>query len=382
MLRKKFVFLLVVVSLAAAMIVLLSMASMLKGITTILEEGERGWLGDLVITPNDDRLSIKNIDDVLESLKGIENVEAYAVRAQKSGFVQYKEKRAQPFGVIGIDPLDEKQVSWMHKRPVEGKFLESDEPLDNIVLGIELADFLDGISYDGRSVGIGERVSLLSVDGSLKTYRVGGILDAKIFAPNWSVFVQKRELESFGTEEPNAKIMVKLRDTSLMDDTRQRVQAANPDLFVFTWKETVGYIKDTVAAFRYIANLINSLLLVAAFMIVGIVMYLDVSKRKRQIGIMRSMGASGSFIAASVITKALLHYLAAFIGGGILFSGAYWYMIQYPVPLLIGDFRMVLDRSSALMTFGLLLFASLTGSIVPAWFAMKTKVIDVIRNAT
>ena len=77
-LKSKGLFFLIVISMGVAFTAMITTASVLEGFSNMLSEGAIGWLGDIVIQPAKDDLTIKNIDKAQEQLKILKELRTLA----------------------------------------------------------------------------------------------------------------------------------------------------------------------------------------------------------------------------------------------------------------------------------------------------------------
>ena len=98
-------------------------------------------------------------------------------------------------------------------------------------------------------------------------------------------------------------------------------------------------------AIKFITGNISNLLIITAFVIVSVIIYINVSQRRRQIGIIKSMGAKNSFVVAIYMVEALVYFILSFLLAFLVFLLIHIFFVNNPIPLLIGDFRTVIVKS-------------------------------------
>lgn len=378
--RNKTLFLLILSGLAMSSIAILLTMGILNGFQAMFVEGERGWLGDIIISPGSDKRNISQSVEIENKLSSMDQVEAFSKRSHSQGIIRYEEKKATSFRVIGVEPENDDRVTWLRSKIIEGNFFEEGKSGEAVILGRILADGLIGTTDDGIRVRAGEDVFLLSPDGSSRRFRVQGIIDAKTFFPNWSIFIEKNELEKIDPRERNAQIVVKLRDPKDLEEIKSSLKAEFPQVIVRSWEEESEYVKDIMQAVRFITLSIRNLLILAVFVIISIVIYINVNQKKRQIGIMKSMGVSNFFIITAYFLESFFYVLFSYPAGLVIFFLIYFWMDSHPVYLLIGDFRLAASSRMILLAFASLLLSSVFGSLLPSIFAARTRIIEVMRG--
>ena len=103
-------------------------------------------------------------------------------------------------------------------------------------------------------------------------------------------------------------------------------------------------------------------------------MYTTITERRKEIGILKSLGASKSFIVKSIEVEALMiGVLGIVVGFGTAFLTAY----------LIGlKFGLAFEFSTGWMltALGIAIAGSLVGALYPAWKASGLDPVDVMVN--
>ena len=380
--RNRTLLMLILTVLAAASAAILMTLGVLQGFRTMLEEGERGWLGDIVISPRGEDSSIRPSDEIERRLAGMSEVESFATRSAALAGIQYKETLTVPLRTYGISPSSDKRVTWLSSKMIEGEYFSENHSTDEVLLGKTLADNLVGIEDDGQSVRVGDTVSVLTTDGSRRAMRVRGILDAKNFSPNEILYMQKDDLERIDAGNRNAQIIVKLKTGQDAIQVRRTLQNQFPTAVVRTWEEESTYVRDIMEAVTFITLSIRDLLVVTVFLVISIIIYIDVNQKRRQIGILKSIGAPNAFVILAHVSQALIYAVIGTLIGAELFLFAVFWSKNHPIPLLIGDFRLLESTGIFIQTVAAVFLSALLGAFTPAWLAARAKIIDDMRGNT
>jgi ABC-type lipoprotein release transport system permease subunit len=380
--KSKTMFLLISVSIAVSASAILVTDSILLGFSDMLNVGNRGWMGDIVITPHDDReQSIPYIDDFRNELLKTPHIIGVAVRSYGNATLKVSEKWVPPNGVMGIDVLEEATVTDLASHVIDGRFLQPNNPPGEMVVGLTLADFLSGSPYDGVLAKSGDELTLLTNSGKTQIYTIVGVIDAKTFLPNVMAFLPREEVENVLLGENDSEVIALLDDPTAADEVRDLLQLRYPLFTVHTSGQEAGFVTDILETVAFISGSINRLLIFVVFLIVNIVIYISVSQRRRQIGIIKSMGATNFFVVGAYLTEAIIFGVIAYAICVFVYSAIYTFSVMNPFPLLIGDFRMVIDSQQMIQSFFLVLTAVFLGGVFPAWMAARTNFIDVLRNS-
>lgn len=378
--KNKLLLVLIVFSLGVAFSAIFISSSIFGGFQQMLADGEINWLGHLIVTPKSDQLSIPNINKVIQELNGIDNIEAFSVRSYAVGGLAYKGKIFHAYRLLGVNPFYENNVSKLSGKVIEGDFVSSDDKKD-IAIGFTLADSMEGFVYDGEKVSTDQKVQVMTMNGNSDIYNISGIIDAKTFLPNWLLIMPKEELEKLDDRQKDSEIIIKLKDEKKIKETKETIKEKNLDINVTTWKEQAGYIDDIMEAVSFITILINYLLTASVFIMITVIIFINVFNKRRQIGILKSMGATNKFVIGIYILETFVYAIFAYILGFLVFWAVHQYSLANPVSLLIGDFHTIFDVKTIWSSLITLFGASLGGSFIPSYIAAKTKIIDVIKGS-
>ncbi len=379
--KNRSVFTFVVSSLAVASVAIIMTSSILLGFQNMLTSGNQGWLSDIVVSSqNDATPSIRNVENLIKNIESLSGVESTSVRSYANTIITYNERTMQPFRIIGIDAISEKGTTLLHTRTVSGEYLHDTLDSDEIVIGLTFADSLIGSSFDGSKPKIGEYLTFTTRDGGYKKYRIRGIIDAKTFLPNLLVIFQKDELEKLGISDNDAEIVVRITEGASIENVMRNIRKLNPDIRVRSSEEESGFVGDIITTVNFITGSIRTTLVISIFLIINVVFYISVTQKRRQIGIMKSMGAPNRFIVNVYLLEAICYAVLSFIVGILIFYIILSHSAANPTPLLIGDFSLAISKNDVVVAGVITGIASIAGSLLPAYIAAKTKIADVLRN--
>ena len=184
---------------------------------------------------------------------------------------------------------------------------------------------------------------------------------------------------SHGTDEQRAvtAVLIDLVSTGLRFQFEEYVNesynamAARPvDQIANLYSQLLGTAKMVLLAIGYLVVIISALSI-----LIGL--YLSILQRKRDLAIMRALGASSYEILGAVLIEALwvtlLGIVSGWLLGGLVTSGISVYLVQR-FGLYIQAFTFTRDH---LLAFGTVAFMGLVAGILPAWQAYQT---DVARD--
>ncbi len=312
-------------------------------------------------------------------------VDGWASRVRVPGVI-LSERDTRGVQLVGVDPAQELEISFLADVAVEGDFLES--PTDRrVLIGAALADQLE--------TAVGRRIVLMTQgsDGRNREagYRVAGTYRAssssleKVF-----VFTGRAVLQDLLDSQAVTELSVKLVENgqrSVARDILQRQFAAQE---ASTWDEL-----EPMAAsmFRFVdtAMLIWFSIMMAALAF-GLVNTLvtAVMERTRELGMLRAIGMQPGVVLIQVVMECLMIVSLGVmlgIGCGVLavrslsegIDLSQWtagiesyYMGSLLIPVLL--------PYDILRVLGLSLLFGLLASVFPAWRAVRVEPLDAMRR--
>jgi ABC-type lipoprotein release transport system permease subunit len=300
--------------------------------------------------------------------------------------VVISERETRGLSLVGIDPQDERAMSFLADATIRGEGL-ADRNDDRILLGAELAARLD--------TAVGRRVVVMTqgADGLNREagFRVAGLYDApgtgleKTYA-----FTGIRPLQRLLGTNAVTEVSVRLRDDRFTDSADRALAKEMGNLEVFNWRE----LDPQAAAFFELADVgikiwYVILLLALAFGLINSLMT-AVLERVPEFGMLRALGMrSRTVIVQVVIESVLIVSLALTVGivvgiglvsifadgidlssyaAGAEFSGMRSRLVPH---LRLGDVGSLCVLAIALAVFA---------SAYPAWRAVRIKPLDALRR--
>jgi putative ABC transport system permease protein len=223
-----------------------------------------------------------------------------------------------PLNVMGVDLAEFNRMNGGF-RFVDGSPRDSLGP-DEILV--------DDLYASQKQKRVGDTVHLMNRD-----WRIAGIIGGGKLA---RLVVQKQVLQELeaATGKVSA-VYVKLDDPKRAPQVVEHLRQNLPTFQINTMDEyTAMFSATNVAGVREFIYVIMGIGVVIGFFVVCLSMYMAVLQRTREIGILKSLGASNSFVIRIILSEALV----LGIGGtvlGILMSFVSWWLLGTLVPASI-----------------------------------------------
>lgn len=262
------------------------------------------------VKDNNVEFRINDIDAVRKKLSTNPDVKAYAERVVLNGMVS---SSTGGYGarITGVNPEQEKTVSTMSKKLVDGAYFEGIKR-NPVFIGKKLAEKL--------KVDVRKKIVLTfqKDNGDIVTgaFRVVGIYKtSNSKADEMNVFIRSSDAnrlleESAGFHE----VAIITNQPALVDTIAGTIGAELPNLLVRTWREVspdLGYADEIMMQMLYI--IIGIILLALSFGIVN-TMLMAVLERKRELGMLMSVGMNKTKIFFMIVLETVFISL---VGGPV-----------------------------------------------------------------
>jgi lipoprotein-releasing system permease protein len=257
-----------------------------------------------------------------------------------------------------------------------------------ILLGRDLARTL--------GVVVGEQVTVISPEGAvtavgmvprMRRYTVAGTFELGMYELDSSLaYLSLPVAREFAGLQGASGIEVKLSDPF---DARRVGRSVSAELGYPYWvRDWMDMNRSLFAALQLeklaLFVIVTIIVLVAAFAIIGHLVLLVAEKRK-EIGVLKAIGASGRSITLVFFTVGMTIGVAGTLAGSALGLGLIWAQNTYKVIKLASDvyqisyLPMKLTLGDGLMVVGATLFLSFLATIIPARRAGALEPVDVLR---
>lgn len=308
-LRNKRVFALIIIAIAFATANIIIINGFMDGFSnTLMDVTLDISSGHVNIYPKEKDRYIEGLGVKELKLAGIENIVAHSPRLYSSGTLSYKGK-TKTVKIVALDPEKEGGVTTILGKITEGGTLTRE---NEILISYRIAEDL-GAKAGGYA-------TLVFENGISKTYRIKGITRTGAMDLDASGVIMymsevNRVLELSGKA---SIIMVKLSDRELAEEYSSILKRELEVTKVKVWREEIEGIVGSMNTIKKMTDTVIAVGLFAAAVSVGVIIYVNVIYRRRQIGIMKAIGMKGSLIFTVYLMEALFLAGIGIAGGDAL----------------------------------------------------------------
>ena len=173
-------------------------------------------------------------------------------------------------------------------------------------------------------------------------------------------------------------VNIKIRDPSDLQRSKIELEMQNVRGDIQTWEERFQSIRDFTAALILLGNLVSLVGLIVAAVIIAIIIYINSEGKKRQIGILKAIGAKNDVILVMFFAEAIIFAIVGIALGLVLTLLGTNYLLIHPIRLPFGDLKPHLTPQLVIVSCLAFIFMAIVAGSYPAWRAARQNIIKAI----
>ena len=226
---------------------------------------------------------------------------------------------------------------------------------------------VDDIYAKSNHSKVGQTINLLNHD-----FRIVGIVEHGKLARRFIPLSTLQDL--LGAENKATTFFIKCTDPAYTEQTTDAIKTLLPSYTVLPMKEYIDLMSSSnLPGLNYFITVMIGLAVGIGFLVIFLSMYTTITERTREIGILKSLGASKTYIISVIMRETtLLTLLGIFFGyiGATLARRAFIGLFPTLPVQLSWDWR--------LYAAGLALIGSVVGAFYPALRAAQLDPVDAL----
>ncbi|MFQ6056481.1 MAG: ABC transporter permease, partial [Methanosarcinales archaeon] len=306
--KKVFLFITLAIAFATANIIIIN--GFMDGFSNdLVDSAIESSTGHLNIYPKEGDRFIDGLGIKEKKLSSINGIIAYSPRLHSSGTLSH-EGKSKSVKIVALDPVKDRRVTNILDKLDNGYSLSRNDQ-NNILISFHLAEDLHS--------EVGDSVKVVFENGKTKVYKVKGIMHTG--SPEIdknTIFINLDEATRQLPTNKASIILIKLSDIDLAEEYKEILRQELGVNKIKIWNEEVEYIASSMDTFKQMTNTVIAVGLFAAAVSVGIIIYVNVVYKRRQIGIMKAIGMKNSLIFSVYILEAMLLGIIGIVFGDLL----------------------------------------------------------------
>jgi len=360
------------------------------------QEYEQYYSGDVLLTPSTGKRYMEQTPAITGILNNVSKIENFTVRYVETGIIEAhyqdsqndrnKEVDQVSAEIVGVDPLEEEQVTGLSQFITEGSFL-SPHQAGFVIIGSDLLESYSPLKFAGfdtlSNLHAGDKI-LIKIGDVKKEMIVGGILDFKARPANRRVYMLRDELQGLlgKTDYNSDEIAIRGNSETSPEELKSILQSLGlgNKVLLRTSAEAQGkLLADLQKTFDVLGNVIGGIAIVVASVTIFVSVFIIALNRSRYIGILKGIGVDHFTINTSYVLLSFFYTIVGILVGILI---TYLFLVPYfhkhPIDFPFNYGVLKLDPESLAISILVMLGATLVASYTPAKFITRRNTLDAI----
>ncbi len=346
-----------VVGVALGVVLIVLFTGLARGMSNDMARRAANWKAEIVFTrPGAMTLDSSNASvstDYTQRLLKIEGVESAT-----PDYVYITSDSKGRFGTLRLDGIDWESFSKMNDMSlVSGRAPVADDEI-----------ILDERQMRDDKHELGDEIPLFGN----KPYKIVGVFSP----PSGSRIKMSIAAMQNALENPKkcTFILVKIKDGAKVEEVAKKIDEALPGNKISLTQDLVIDAQERLPALNTFLKVLVGLGAFVSIIFVLLSMYTTITERRKEIGILKSLGASTSFIISTIEGEAFLIGILGIILGFIVS-----FIASYSITNLF-ELQFEFSRGWILTAITVAIGGSLFGALYPAWKASAIDPVEVMVN--
>ncbi|HEY0429161.1 MAG TPA: ABC transporter permease [Pyrinomonadaceae bacterium] len=346
-----------IVGVALGVILVVLFTGLARGMTEDMARRASNWKAEIVFT-RAGAMELTSSNTPVSTIYAQKLMEIEGVAATVPVIRYITPNTKGRWGIQQLDGVDWQPFAAMNEmRIVDGRAPAANDEI-----------ILDERQMRDDKVNLGDQLELFGG----KNYKVVGV-----FAPpSGSRIKMSLAAMQEALEQTNrcTYILVKIKDGANVDDVAKKINEALPGNKINLTRDLIIDAQERVPALNLFLRVLVGLGAFVSTIFVLLSMYTTITERRKEIGILKSLGASKSFIISTIEGEAFLIGVL-----GVLLGFAVSFLASYAIGKLF-ELQFEFSRGWILTAISIAVGGSLFGALYPAWRASAIDPVEVMVN--
>jgi putative ABC transport system permease protein len=378
--KSKATFFVIVAVMAMSFLSITFFAAIIDGLGYEFEEGMiKGLTGHIMIEPTEDNKYLENTDSLVNNIKKIPGVVGVSQRLDVSAVATYKNIQLG-IPIFFVDPDDERKVSRFSESMVVGEYL-SKKDNNELIIGTDLVKSYarEDDAKKSLDINVGDTVQLSFSNGVIKEYKIKGIFKTGSQFSDGNILINYDDYkEIFQADNIASEILIALPDRGMEDEFKKKIIDLGVTDQINPWQTKMGKVKQFIGSLQ-ITNMITGFVgILTAFATIYIIIFINVTNKRKQIGILKAVGIKKEIILGSYVLQSLIYGVVGVILGIFAMLGLIALLTAYPLKMPIGNVVPILTTTRLVTTAIILILASIVAGFFPSKKAANDNILEAI----
>ncbi len=346
-----------VIGVALGVILVVLFTGLAKGMADDMTKRSANWKAEIVFTrPGAMEMTSSNASVSTKYAEKLLEIEGVQATVPVIRYISPSSKGT--FGIQNIEGVEWQSFAAMNEMQiVSGRAPQANDEV-----------ILDERKMETDKLKLGDTTEIFGG----KNYRIVGV-----FSPPSGARVKMSLAamqEALQVENKCTFILVKLKDDAKTEDVAARINAALPGNKINLTNDLIIDAQDRIPALKTFLKILVGLGAFVSTIFVLLSMYTTITERRKEIGILKSLGASKTFIIQTIEGEAFMIGIL-----GVIFG----FIIALTASLIIEasfDLQFQFSWNWILTAVAIAIGGSLFGALYPAWRASTIDPVEVMTN--
>ena len=378
--KSKATFFVIVAVMAMSFLSITFFAAIIDGLGYEFEEGMiRGLTGHLMIEPSADSRYLENADSMVGKIKKIPEVVGVSKRVEASAVATHKTIQLG-VPIFFVNPDDERQVSRFSESVVLGDYLSRKDNAE-LIIGTDLVEAYtrEDDAKKSLDVTVGDTIQLSFSNGMVKEYKIKGIFKTGSQFSDNNILINYDDYEDiFHESDVASAILVALPSRGREEEFTRKIIDLGVTDQINPWQSKMGKVKQFIGSLQITNTITGVVGLFTAFATIYIIIFINVTNKRKQIGILKAVGIKKEIILGSYVLQSLIYGVAGVVIGIIAMQGLIALLTVYPLSMPIGNVVPILTTNRLVTTAITLILASIVAGFFPSKKAANDNILEAI----
>jgi len=378
--KSKATFFVIVAVMAMSFLSITFFAAIIDGLGYEFEEGMiRGLTGHLMIEPAADSRYLENADSMVGKIKKIPEVVGVSKRVEASAVAMHKNMQLG-VPIFFVNPDDERQVSRFSESMVLGDYLSRKDNAE-LIIGTDLVEAYtrEDDAKKSLDVTVGDTIQLSFSNGMVKEYKIKGIFKTGSQFSDNNILINYDDYEEiFHESDVASSILIALPSRGREEEFTRKIIDLGVTDQINPWQSKMGKVKQFIGSLQITNTITGVVGLLTAFATIYIIIFINVTNKRKQIGILKAVGIKKEIILGSYVLQSLIYGVAGVVIGIIAMQGLIALLTVYPLSMPIGNVVPILTTNRLVTTAITLILASIVAGFFPSRKAANDNILEAI----
>lgn len=378
--KSKSTFLVIVAVMAMSFLSITFFAAIIDGLGYEFEEGMiKGLTGHLMIEPSESERYLENTEMVVNDIKRIPGVVGVAKRLDASAVATHKNIQLG-VPIFFVEPEDERKVSRFSESMIVGDYL-SKKDNNELIIGTDLVKNYakEDDAKKSLDVDVGDTLQLSFSNGVIKEYKIKGIFQTGSQFSDSNILINFEDYEEiFGVGNIASQILIALPERGMEDYYKEKIIDLGVTDQINPWQTKMGKVKQFIGSLQITNTITGVVGLLTAFATIYIIIFINVTNKRKQIGILKAVGIKKEIILGSYVLQSLAYGIFGVILGILVMQGLIGLLTAHPLKMPIGDVVPILTSKRLIATAITLILASIVAGYFPSKKAADDNILEAI----